>query len=185
MSYQDSLATANTTEIDLPNSVTEVSFSGKPVTSLSFERIIRQKAKHVFRHLSESDCLRGWFATVMEGELRQDSNVTFRWDDNRIIQVKILQFRKNKCISAAWTDERGDQSVLDISLRTLKAHGSFTTIKLEHHLLRSNMPHDWTKRYLNRWIFHLDNLCSVVECGEDLRPTKSHETGWEWLTSTG
>jgi uncharacterized protein YndB with AHSA1/START domain len=178
MSYQDTLATANLREFDLYDGVARASFNGKPMTSLSFERIIRLKPKNVFRYLTDATALQTWFATVIEGQMRQDGDVVFRWDDNRIIKVKILKFRKNRLISGSWTDQHGDLSALDISL---KQQGAFTIVQLSHHLLYGNTQHEWTKRYLNQWIFHLDNLCSVVESGLDLRPKKANESGWEWL----
>jgi uncharacterized protein YndB with AHSA1/START domain len=137
--------------------------------SVDHQYFIRAPPSAVFRAISDPKWLTRWLCDRAELDPRKGGTYELGWTDGPTHTGTIVDYRKGRRVSFAWTWPGGtlQGTVLSLSVAP-RAGGSM--LKVEHH----GFPRreQWTDLYGGAewgWTYFALNLKSVLETGHDLR----------------
>lgn len=102
----------------------------------------------------------------------------FSWGQFGEVTGEFVEIVPAGRLAFTWGDRLSNQTFVTIDI---KGFGTKTHLRLQHQLFGGVTKTEWNEGHINEWTFFLDNLCSVIEHGTDLRPEKAKENGWHWI----
>lgn len=153
-------------------------WEGKLINSLDYDRIIRAWPEKVFEQFSSSEKLEDWLAPRVLADVRTGGIFVLSWGLHGVVTGEFIEVVPGKLLRFIWEDSLSCETLVTVEFRGV---GIKTHLRLTHQLFGGATKSNWNEGHLNEWIFFLDNLCSVVELGTDLRFDKALEDGWGWL----
>jgi uncharacterized protein YndB with AHSA1/START domain len=153
-------------------------WQGRSISSLEYDRVVNAPGKEVFEYLNQADKLARWLSPRVTIDARPGGVFVLSWGQLGKVTGEFVGIEPNTRISFVWEDDQSLETLVTIELMD---RGMRTHLRLRHELFGGATKWEWNEVHLSEWIFFLDNLCSVIESGEDLRPVKAREEGWEWV----
>lgn len=153
-------------------------WEGKLINSLDYDRIIRAWPEKVFEQFTSPEKLESWLAPRVLADIRTGGIYVLSWGIHGVVTGEFIEIVPNKLLRFIWEDSVSEETLVTIEFR---GAGIKTHLRLSHQLFGGSTKSSWNEGHLNEWIFFLDNLCSIVELGVDLRFDKALEDGWGWL----
>ncbi len=150
----------------------------RELTSLEYNRIIRDWPEAVFNRWASEEQLIGWLSPRATIDFRSGGIYLLSWGKLGQVAGEYVEIIPGRRIRFTWCDRVSPLTLVSVEIR---GYGTKTHLRLLHQLFGGATKSQWNEGHLNEWAFFLDNLQSVVEFGKDLRPAKAEEDGWEWL----
>jgi uncharacterized protein YndB with AHSA1/START domain len=151
---------------------------GRNISSLEYDRVVNASIKKVYGYLNNADKLALWLSPRATIDTRAGGVFVLSWGQLGKVTGEFVEIEPYQRLSFVWEDDQSLETLVTIELMD---RGQRTHLRLRHELFGGATKWEWNEVHLNEWIFFLDNLCSVIESGEDLRPAKAREEGWEWV----